>query len=95
MDVASGMSFPADMCAVHHFVTRDDLTSLVGEPLRGRFAEIESREGEYCLGHDGREVVFRVRPDQPAIEMVKRLVHGVRARHVALPEIGILNRDSI
>lgn len=94
-DIVPGWSIPAEMGAVHHFVTRGGLTSLVGELLQGRFDEVESVDGEFHLRHEGHQVVIRALPDQPAVEIVTRLVHGVRARHIALTEIGILNRDSI
>lgn len=94
-DIVPGRSIPAEMGTVHHFVTRGDLTSLVGELLHGRFDEVESVDGEFHLRHEGHQVVIRARPDQPAVEIVTRLIHGVRARHIALTEIDILNRDSI
>lgn len=95
MDIVPGRSIPAEMGAVHHFVTRDDLTSLVGGLLQARFGEVEPLEGEFHLRHEGHRVVIRPRPDQPAVEIETRLVHGVRARRIAMTEVCILNRDSI
>ena len=94
-DIVPNQSIPVEMGPVHHFVTRDDLTSLVGELLQSRFAEVESADGEFRLRHEDHDVVVRARSDQPAVEIFTRLVHRVRARHIAMTEISILNRDSV
>lgn len=50
-------------------------------------------DGDFVLLHLGQPVWVRARKDQPAVEVMARVAHGVRSRRGAALEIGLLNRD--
>ena len=60
-NIVPNQSIPVEIGSVHHSVTREDLTSLVGELLKSRFAEVESADGEFRLRHEDHDVVVRAR----------------------------------
>ncbi|MFW6869502.1 T3SS (YopN, CesT) and YbjN peptide-binding chaperone 1 [Nocardioides sp. CPCC 206347] len=75
--------------------TREKLVQLVGSVIRDKYdgEPVIDEDGDYVLGHMDQRVWVRVRADQPAIEIMARVVHEVRSRRGTAVEIGILNRD--
>jgi hypothetical protein len=75
---------------------RDELLAYVASVLREKY-EAETtldEDGDFMLHHLGQPVWVRVRTDQPAVEIMARVAHGVHSRRATAVEIGILNRDS-
>lgn len=72
------------------------MIGLVGQVLREKFGEVMVDDDEdFVLRHLDQPVFVRVLPDQPAVQIFTRLVHGVRSRRGAAVEIGLLNRDDV
>ncbi|MFC7505615.1 hypothetical protein, partial [Nocardioides sp. GCM10030258] len=55
---------------------------LVGSVIRDKYdgEPVIDEDGDYVLGHMDQRVWVRVRADQPAIEIMARVVHEVRSR---------------
>lgn len=75
---------------------RDELTALVRAVLRTKYdAEPHvDDDGDFVVPHLGQPVFVRARADQPAVEIIARVAHGVHSRRAAAVEIGLLNRDN-
>lgn len=81
---------------VHEPESRDDLLVLVGRVLRETCGEVMvDDDGDFVLVHLGQPVFVRVLPDQPAVQVFTRVVHGVRSRRGAAVEVALLNRDEV
>jgi len=75
---------------------REELLAYVAGVLREKY-EAETTlddDGDFVLHHLGQPVWVRVRPDQPAVEIMARVAHEVHSRRATAVEIGLLNRDS-
>lgn len=74
----------------------DELVRLVKEALAERIegGEVEQdADGDFPLQQDGLSIWVRVRPEQPAVEIMTCVVHEVRSRRRTAIELGLLNRD--
>ena len=73
----------------------DQLVEVVAADLRSwlETAPTVDDDGDFVLEHLGQPVWVRVRKDMPAIEVMARVVHGVRSRRATAVELGLLNRD--
>lgn len=69
------------------------VASVLGEKYEGEPTLDE--DGDFVLHHLGQPVWVRVRTDQPAVEIMARVAHGVHSRRATAVEIGILNRDNL
>lgn len=78
-------------------VDRDDLTQMVATVLSEtyRAEPTVDSDGDFELTHRGQPVWVRVRGDQPAVEIMARVAHGVRSRRATAVELGLLNRDNL
>lgn len=76
---------------------RDALLSMVTTSLHARLGEAPTvdDDGDFVLSHLDQPVWVRVRQDQPAVEIMARVVHGVRSRRATAAEIALLNRDHL
>lgn len=78
-------------------VDRDDLLHIVASVLREKY-ECEptiDEDGDFVLHHLGQPLWVRVLDDQPAVQIMARVAHGVRSRRATAVEIGLLNRDNL
>lgn len=75
---------------------RDELLHLVGCLLSEKYEGEPTldADSDFELHHLGQPVWVRVRTDQPAVEIMARVAHGVHSRRATAVEIGLLNRDS-
>lgn len=77
-------------------VSHGDLGLMVGRVLREKFdAVVVDEEGDYVLPHLGQSVFVQALPEEPAVHVFARVVHGVRSRRGAAVEIDLLNRDDV
>ena len=78
-------------------VDRDELLGFVEAFLREKYEgePTVDDDGDFVLTHLGQPVWVRVRPDQPAVEIMARVAHDLYSRRAAAVEIGLLNRDSL
>ncbi|UAL31138.1 hypothetical protein K8W59_06610 [Nocardioides rotundus] len=76
---------------------RDELLSAVAAVLREKYDEEASvdDDGDFVLDQSGQLAWVRVRTDQPAVEILARIVHDVRSRRATAVELSLLNRDNI
>jgi hypothetical protein len=76
---------------------RDELLGFVGALLREKYEADPTvdNDGDFVLHHLGQPVWVRVRTDQPAVEIMARVAHGVHSRRATAVEIGLLNRDNL
>lgn len=76
---------------------RDHLIRIVESLLRAKYQEEPAvdEDGDFVLHHLGQPVWVRVRGDQPAVEIMARVAHGVHSRRATAVEIGLLNRDNL
>lgn len=75
----------------------DELTSMVTATLHswlGMPPTIDA-DGDVVLTHLDQPVWVRVRQDQPAVEILARVAHGVHSRRATAAEIALLNRDHL
>lgn len=76
---------------------RDELVAVVADVLREKY-ECEptvDEDGDFVIQHMDQPVWVRVRPDQPAVELMALVAYGVRSRRATAVEIGLLNRDRL
>jgi hypothetical protein len=73
---------------------RSELAAIVGATLANHLGEMPpvDDDGDFVLTHLGQPVWVRVRTDQPAVEILARVTHGVHSRRATATEIGVLNR---
>lgn len=73
------------------------LVNLVRMTLHARFGEMPTidDDGDVVLTHLGQPVWVRVREDQPAVEIMARVAHGVHSRRATAAELSVLNRDHV
>jgi hypothetical protein len=85
---------PASQPLAHVPSGRDELVHLVGATLASHLGEVPpvDDDGDFVLTHVGQPVWVRVRTDQPAVEILARVTHGVHSRRATATEIGVLNR---
>lgn len=78
-------------------VDRDDLLHIVESLLREKYEGEPAidDDGDFVLRHLGQPVWVRVRADQPAVEIMARVAHGVHSRRATAVEVGLLNRDNL
>lgn len=77
-------------------VSQEDLGLMVGRVLRDKFDGVEvDEDGDFVLPHLGQSVFVHVLPQEPAVHIIARVVHGVRSRRGAAVETGLLNRDDV
>lgn len=50
------------------------------------------QDGDVVITHLDQRVWVRVRQDQPAVEIIARVAHGVHSRRATAAEIAVLNR---
>lgn len=87
---------PATSTAVHEPESREELLLMVGAVLRRAFGEVVvDDDGDFVLTHLDQPVFVRALPDQPAVKIFTRVVHGVRSQRSAAVEVGLLNRDEV
>lgn len=85
-----------DEARAHVVRSRAELIPLVAEVV-GEFVDDEPEvdgDGDFVLRIMGQLAWVRVLDDQAAVEILARVVHGVRSQRGAAVEIGILNRDA-
>jgi hypothetical protein len=75
----------------------DTLVKLVRMTLHARLGEMPMTDddGDVVLTHLGQPVWVRVRDDQPAVEIMARVAHGVHSRRATAAELSVLNRDHV
>lgn len=76
---------------------RDELVAAVADVLREKY-ECEptvDEDGDFVIQHMDHPVWIRVRPDQPAVEIMALVAYGVHSRRATSVEIGLLNRDRL
>lgn len=78
-------------------VDRDDLCHIVESFLREKYEGEPSvdDDGDFVLHHMGQPFWIRIRIDQPAVEILARVAHGVHSRRATAVELGLLNRDNL
>ena len=74
--------------------SRHELIEMVGATLSAHLGERPPflPEGSFVLTHLGQTVRVLVRDDQPAVEILARVTHGVHSRRATAAEIAVLNR---
>ena len=73
----------------------DQLNEIIAGVLRAKYdAEPHvDDDGDFVIAHEGQPVFVRARQEQPAVEIIARVAHGVYSRRAAALEVGLLNRD--
>lgn len=86
---------PASAALARMPASREELVAFVGAVLHAeRPGDVTlDDDGDYVLHHLGQPVWVRVRQEQPAVEILARVAHGVYSRRATAVEIGLLNRD--
>lgn len=76
---------------------REQLTAYVARVLTEKYDEPPTLDddGDFVLHHLDQILWVRVRRDQPAVEIMARVAHGVHSRRATAVELGLLNRDHI
>ncbi|MFT3872641.1 MAG: hypothetical protein QM714_08340 [Nocardioides sp.] len=79
--------------AADHDELRDLVRRLLGEKYDDE--PTVDDDGDFVLEHMGQPVWIRVLVNQPAVEIMARVAHGVRSRRGTAVELGLLNRDNL
>ena len=74
---------------------RSELIEMVRACLAAKVCDLLSvdDDGDFVLTHLGQQVWVRVRTDQPAVEIIARVTHGVHSRRATSAELAVLNRQ--
>lgn len=76
---------------------RDELVTFVASLLREKYGEEPTvdEDGDFVLECMDEPVWVRVRSEQPAVEIMTQVAHGVQSLRAASVEVGLLNRDYV